>query len=117
MPSRSDLEFINDILHAIEKILEYIGDREFESFMNDPMLQDAVIRNIEVIGEATKNISNKFKSEHSDIQWKDIAKTRDKVSHQYFGVDYEIVWGIIKNDLLPLSRSIRDMIHTYDPSI
>ncbi|MBU4485543.1 MAG: DUF86 domain-containing protein, partial [Candidatus Delongbacteria bacterium] len=83
----------------IQKIDEYIKGMSFEDFMKDTKTVDAVIRNFEVIGEASKNISQEIKDKYSDIPWLEMYLLRNKVSHEYFGIDHEIIWDVIKNYL------------------
>ncbi len=83
MSERGDEEFINDIKDSIYKIEQYTKKMGYEKFLKDTKTQDAVIRNIEIIGEATKNISSTFKQKHKDIEWKKIAGMRDKIIHFY----------------------------------
>ena len=76
------------------------------------MTIDAVIRNLEIIGEAVKNISPEFRKKHLGIPWSKIAKTRDKLIHKYFGVDLELTWDIIKKDLPDLKEKIKNILKT-----
>ncbi len=72
---------------------------EYEGFRQDLKTQDAVIRNLEIIGEAVKLVSDQTKKNHTDVPWKEIAGTRDKLIHDYFGVNIDVVWNIVKDDL------------------
>lgn len=83
-------------LESISKIEGYTKDLPFEKFSKDRMVIDAVTRNFEIIGEASKNIPDGLKLLHNDVPWKEMAGMRDKVIHEYFGVDLEIVWRTIK---------------------
>lgn len=96
MSLRDEKLYIDDILEAIYKIEEYTQDIDFEDFSSDRKSVDAVIRNLEIIGEATKNISEDFKRRHSEVNWKDPTRMRDRLIHAYFGVDLGIVWETIK---------------------
>ena len=82
MPRRGDHEFLKDISTAAERILKYVKNKSFDEFIDDPILQDAVVRNLEVIGEATKNLSPSLRNKYPEIQWRAISKTRDGISHQ-----------------------------------
>lgn len=107
---RRDTDFLADILEAVDRILTYtVGMTEIE-FLNHKLIQDAVIRNIEVIGEVTKNTSESFRQQHSEIPWKDLAGVRDKLIHHYFGINLEIVWQIIQYDLPRLRPQIEELL-------
>ena len=84
--------FLEHILEAINLIEEYIKDKEKSDFLKSKQLQDSVIRRIEIIGEAIKNIPSDFKGSHENIPWKGIIGMRDILIHQYFGVDLELTW-------------------------
>ena len=115
MSKRRDREYLNDILIACENIIEYSRGYDFDDFKMDRKTQDAVLRNIEIIGEAVKNISNNLKEKYSEIEWREIAKTRDKLIHSYFGVDLDVVWDIITLDIPKLSKQIREIIEKEEP--
>lgn len=99
MSKREDIAIIQDIKEAIDRITSYTSQMEYEDFLQDYKTQDAVIRNIEVLGEASKLLSNEAKEKHLNIPWKDIAGTRDRLIHDYFGVNIDIVWDIAKNEI------------------
>lgn len=99
MSDRGDLEFLRDIKEAISRINSYTNGIEYKEFQKDTKTQDAVVRNLEIIGEAVKNISKEFKKKYTDMPWKEMAGTRDKVIHFYFGVNYDVVWSISKDEL------------------
>jgi uncharacterized protein with HEPN domain len=94
-----DENFIRHILGAIERIESYTRGLSESDFMNNFMIQDAVVRNLEIVGEASKKISPQLKEQHSDIPWKQITGMRDKLIHNYFGVDLISVWSVVENDL------------------
>jgi uncharacterized protein with HEPN domain len=91
--------FIKDIVEAIDDIETFIGDMNFEAFSSDKKTRTAVAHAIEVIGEATKNIPASIRNKYKDLPWQDMAKMRDKISHFYFGINYEIVWKVVKERL------------------
>ncbi len=101
-----DEGFVRHILEEIEFLEEQCYDLEFEDLMNDDVLQRACVRSLEVIGEATKNLSDDFKVKHPEFEWRKIAGLRDKLIHRYFGVDWSIVWDVIKNKLPELKTKI-----------
>jgi uncharacterized protein with HEPN domain len=102
MPKRIDGTLIIDIVDSIEKILRYTENITFEAFYNDEKTKDAVVRNLEIIGEAARHLSQDFIDNHKDIEWKKIAAFRNRLIHEYFGVDYSTVWLIIQHNLIPL---------------
>jgi uncharacterized protein with HEPN domain len=82
--------------------------------IHDPHLQRSFIRSLEVVGEATKNLSKDLKDKHPGIEWRKIAGMRDKLIHYYFGVDWEVVWDVVKNKLPALKRQIEALILEID---
>ena len=78
----------------------------YSEFLADKKTQDAVVRNVGIMGEAAKKISAEFKRKHKDIDWKAIAGTRDKVVHEYFGVNWSILWDVVKNKLPQLKEQL-----------
>lgn len=117
MSKRRDKEYLMDILTACENILCYKEGYDYETFIGDRKTQDAIIRNIEIIGEAVKNISETLKEKYPEIAWKEIAKTRDKLIHAYFGVDLDIVWDIINIDISHLREQVKEIIQRGDGAI
>lgn len=109
MSKRTIELLLDDILEAIDKIEEYIADIPFEVFLVENKTKDAVVRNLEIIGEASKNISEEIKQKYDDVEWRKIIGLRNIVVHDYFGVDYEIVWQIITNELLPFKEQLTNI--------
>jgi len=101
--------FLDDIQLAMSRIAEYIQGYDFERFRKDYKTVDAVIRNLEIIGEASKNLEEKIKRKYSDVPWQEMHYLRNKVSHEYFGVDHEIIWDIATN-YLPKNKLQIDLI-------
>lgn len=101
---RTYIMFLEDILSAMNRIAEYIDGYDLESFKRDYKTVDAVIRNFEVLGEASKNIPLEIKEKYKDVPWNEMYLLRNKVSHEYFGVDYEIIWDVAMN-YLPENRN------------
>ena len=99
MSERQVQDSLQDMLEAARRILLYIKNIEFEQFQEDFKTQDAVLRNLEVLGEAAKNIPDDFRSEHPDLPWTEMARTRDRLIHHYFGVNLDVVWGIAELEL------------------
>lgn len=110
MSDRGDLAFLQDIAEAISAISLYIKDTGYFSFLKDGRTRDAVVRNLEIIGEAAKNIHAPFKKIYPALPWKEMAGVRDKLIHQYFGINYEVVWTIASQDLPALQQSIEKII-------
>ncbi len=100
------LVFIKHILVSIKDIESFSKGLSKDKFVKDNLRQNAIIRKIEIIGEAVKNLSDSFKNKYSEVLWKEIAGTRDKIIHHYFGVDLDIIWKIIKTDLPKLEKKI-----------
>ncbi|MBS3095466.1 DUF86 domain-containing protein [Candidatus Woesearchaeota archaeon] len=98
--------FIEDISGGIKNIGDFTRGLNKEKFSKDTLRQSAVIRQLEIIGEAVKNIPSSFREKHPKIPWKDIAGLRDILSHAYFGVNMDRVWNIVKKDLPTLKREI-----------
>ncbi len=100
MPKKRNIKlFFVDMLEALQSIKEYTQDMDYGDFIKDKKTRDAVVRNLEIIGEATKNIPEEIKDKYPEINWKVIAGMRDKLIHEYFGVSNQIVWETITNDL------------------
>lgn len=97
--SRRDEDYVGDIREAIARAAEYTAWYDYDRFLADRKTQDAVVRNLEIIGEAAKQVSPEFREQHSQIPWSDLARVRDKLIHHYFGVDFEIVWRITREEL------------------
>ncbi|WP_445474194.1 HepT-like ribonuclease domain-containing protein [Methanococcoides methylutens] len=102
--------FIRHILDSIEKIEAFTYNKTEDDFFSDVQLQDATIRRIEIIGEASKNIPEEFKRQYQEIPWSEMARTRDKLIHGYFGVDLELTWDIIAHDLPELKTKIEQIL-------
>ena len=107
---KDNVVFLKHILDAINLIEDYLKDKEFQEFRNNHMLQDAVIREIEIIGEAAKNLSVDFKNKYSDIPWRQIAGMKDKLIHGYFGVDLDAVWDTATIDVPSLKERLEEIL-------
>lgn len=107
---KSNRIFLQHILDETVFLLKETEGVEFKKFMKDEVLKRACSRSLEIIGEAVKNLSPKFKKVHNDIEWKKVAGLRDKIIHYYFGVNWDIVWDVIKNKLPELKEKVSDII-------
>jgi len=103
--------YLEDILISINKIQSYIGNSSFEDFINDEMKLDAVVRNLEIIGEASRHIPDEIKEKYSDIEWRKICDFRNILAHEYFGIDHEILWDILMNKLNSLHSGIQSILN------
>lgn len=106
MSNKENLIFIEHILDNINKIESFSKNMTKDELFKDVEKQYAIIRAIEIIGEAAKNISKDLTMKYSNIEWKEIIGTRDKIIHNYFGVDLDIVWNIIKINIPDLKQKI-----------
>lgn len=98
--------YIEDILKAVKNIDQYTKNLTFTGFRKNNLVVDAVVRNLEIIGEAVKSIPLSIRKEYPQIEWKKISGLRDILAHEYFGVDVEIVWDIVKNKLPDLKKKV-----------
>jgi len=108
--SRDYLLFLDDIAQSSQKILRYIGGISYEQFLRDDKTYDAVIRNLEVIGEAVKNIPEEIRTRYPEIEWRKMSGLRDIVAHEYFGVSDEIVWDVIQNKIPVLLEQVNQIL-------
>ncbi len=99
MKERNKKMFIEDILEAIKKIKDYTKGLSYKEFIEKGMVVDAVIRNLEIIGEATKNLPESIRKENPEIPWSKMIGLRNIATHAYFGIDLEIIWEIITKNL------------------
>lgn len=102
--------YLEDIIEAIRKILAYTDGLSLQTFTADSKTFDAVVRNLEIIGEAAKQIPEDIRSGRPEIEWKRTGRLRDILIHQYFGVDTQIVWDIVQNKLVPLEQAVRALL-------
>jgi uncharacterized protein with HEPN domain len=110
MSKREHNLYLNDIRNCTQKVMDYTHDQTFQEFIADGMRVDAVVRNLEIIGEAVKNLPEDFKTRHPEIEWKKIAGFRDVVVHMYFKIDFEILWDIVKKRVPELHARIVKVI-------
>jgi uncharacterized protein with HEPN domain len=108
------IDYLRDILDAVEKIEEFTLGMEYAEFALDNKTIYAVVRALEIIGEATKQIPEPLRRKYATVPWREMARMRDKLIHQYFGVDLQVVWKTVRNDLTPLKSVIIEMIRNED---
>ena len=103
-------DYLRHILVEVEYLLDQSQGLSFERFAADETLRRAFVRRLEVIGEAVKNLPEEFRAAHSDIDWRPIARIRDRLIHSYFGVDYQLVWNVVQERLPELKRNVQSLL-------
>ena len=101
--------YLDDILEAVGNIREYVTGLDYDAFARDKKTRDAVVRNLEIIGEAAGRLPESVRSAASDIDWRKISGLRNILAHEYFGVSLPIVWDVVQNKLQPLETSCREL--------
>lgn len=109
MSKRLSKLYLEDISNSISNIEDYTKGLSFENFSNDKKTVDAVVRNLEIIGEAARNIGESFTESHNELPWSEMISMRNKVIHEYIAVDVEILWKTIKEDLPKLKNQIKQL--------
>ncbi|HDH97813.1 MAG: DUF86 domain-containing protein [Deltaproteobacteria bacterium] len=112
MSERDPRLYCDDILESGSAILDFVEGLSFEDFCDDRKTYSAVIREFEIIGEAVSKLPESFRERRPDVEWQDIKDFRNLLSHEYFGVDLEIVWNIIEDDLSPLMDAVKEIVGT-----
>ncbi|MEO0249410.1 MAG: DUF86 domain-containing protein [candidate division WOR-3 bacterium] len=107
---KDDTVYLKHILDAINQIVDYVRPIAYEGFVRNRMLQDAVVRQLEIIGEASRNVSADFQAQHSEIPWTQMIGMRNRIAHDYLNVDMEIVWDIVEHDLTSLEEQIKKIL-------
>ena len=107
-------EFLYHIIDESEYLLKQSENITLEEFLGDETLKRAFVRSLEIIGEAVKKLPEDFKNRHKSIEWKKIAGMRDKLIHKYFGVDYHIVWDIVKNHIPELKKKTEEILEAEE---
>jgi uncharacterized protein with HEPN domain len=110
MKRRDYRDYLQDILDAVNDIENFVGNMSYEDFSKDRKTLNAVVRSIEIIGEAAKNIPDALKAKYKELPWKQMTGMRDKLIHAYFGVDVETLWKAVKENIPPLKKAIQKML-------
>ena len=106
MSERTDRDYLSDLQEAIRRIAEYTSGMTYQAFFGDTKTQDAVIRNLKIIGEAIKNLSVELRESHPNVPWKGMAGVRDRLIHHYFGVNLDVVWQIVVEELAKVASQV-----------
>lgn len=104
------MDYLNDVLTEIKMIKAFHKDLAEQDFLQDPKTIRATIRSLEVIGEAVKKLPSEVTAKYPEIPWRSIAGMRDVLIHEYFGVDYGLIWRTAKRDLKPLEEAVREIL-------
>ena len=109
MSKRASKLYLQDILTSISRIEEYVHGMTPETFTKNEKTIDAVVRNLEIIGQAARNIPSEIVTKYPEIPWKEMVSMRNKVLHEYFGVDAEILWKTVREDMRQLKKQIEGL--------
>lgn len=107
---RNYLLYLEDILTSSSKILKYADDSSLEDLIKDEMRLDAIVRNFEIIGEASSKVPQEIRDRYPSIEWRKISDFRNVLAHEYFGVDYDIMWNIIREKIPALRNAIQAIL-------
>ena len=107
-------DYLKDMLDSAEKAISFVGEFDFDQFESDEKTNFAVLRALEIVGEAAKKVPAEFRASHTEIPWREIAGTRDKLTHEYFGVNLPVVWKTVKEDLPGLIVHLRNILADID---
>lgn len=108
--NRDHITYLEDMHTSMERVIEYIADHSFNTFRNDQKTVDAVIRNFEIIGEDSKNVPDHLKEKYQTLPWEEMYRLRNKASHEYFGIDFEIIWDIANHHLPKNLRTLESIL-------
>jgi uncharacterized protein with HEPN domain len=109
--SRDEIMYLQDIVQSCEKVLQFTGGLTLPELIQDQRTYDAVVRNLEIIGEAAKHISDNTRRKLPDVEWKKVAGLRDMLAHAYFGIDNDILWDVIQNRIPQLAKVINAFLN------
>lgn len=107
---KDDSVYLRHILDAIERIELYTTGVSFDEFVDTPIVQDGVVRQLEIVGEASRNLSPEFKAEHAQVSWAGIVGMRNRIVHAYFDLDLNAVWDAVKEELPNLKSYVEDFL-------
>jgi uncharacterized protein with HEPN domain len=107
---RRDRHYLADILEAMQRIIAYTENLSYKQFLDDRLVQDAVLRNFQVIGEATKKVSTATRSTYPELPWREMAGMRNRIVHEYFGINQRVVWDVAVRDLPRLVPRVEEII-------
>lgn len=114
MSKRSNKDLLTDIIESIDKIFRYTEGMKFDDFMQDERTADAVVRNFEIIGEAANRIEEGLHSQFPEVEWRRIIGLRHRIAHDYFGIDYNIIWEIRETKLADFKQQMEKMLNQID---
>ena len=114
MKKRELGDYIQDILEALGEVEDFTTGMQFEDFVEDKKTINAVVRSLEVIGEAAKKMPDSMREKYPEIPWKRMTGMRDKLIHEYFGIDLEIVWEVVTNELPPIKPLIQKVVENIE---
>ncbi len=112
--SRDEIMYLQDIAESCEKVLQFTKGFTQSDLVQDKKTYDAVVRNLEIIGEAAKRISDKLRVQLPDIEWRKIAGMRDMLAHVYFGIDNDILWDVVQNKVPQLAKTINAFLNKHE---
>ena len=105
--------YLKDINTSIENIQSFIGNMTFEEFKNDDKTSSAVLRKLEIIGEAAKGVSDEIRNKYPEVPWKEMSGMRDRLIHSYFATDYQLVWTTIKERIIQIKPHIEKVLSDF----
>ncbi len=108
--SRNITDYLTDILDECKYLLERVRTLDYSAFLHNEDTKKAFVRSLEVIGEATKKVPQEVRNQYPKISWRDIAGMRDKLIHEYFGVDYEVVWKTVEEEMPGLKSTVEKIV-------